>query len=63
MTVLLLVWQCTDRLDCTYGQVGIVKHDAGTLGISWVTNGALNMLRSPEMIAGMRDRPWCGVSR
>jgi hypothetical protein len=45
MTALLLVWQCTDRLDCTYGQVGIVKHDAGKLGVSWVTNGAPNMLR------------------
>jgi len=45
MTALLLVWQCTDRLDCTYGQVGIVKHDAGTLGVSWLTNGASNTLR------------------
>jgi len=27
-----LVWQCTDRLDCTYGQMGTVKHNAGTLG-------------------------------
>ena len=45
MAALLLVWQCTDRLDCTYGQVGIVKHDAGALGVSWVTNGASNTLR------------------
>ena len=57
VTALLLVWQCTDRPDCTYGQVGIVKRDAGALGVSWVTNGAPNMLRSLEMIAGMRDRP------
>ena len=45
MTALLLVWQCTEHLDCTYGQMGIVKHDAGTLGVSWVTHGAPNMLR------------------
>ena len=45
MAALLLVWQCTDRLDCTYGQMGTVKHDAGTLGVSWLTNGAPNMLR------------------
>jgi hypothetical protein len=45
MVALLLVWQCTDRLDCTYGQMAIVKHDAGTPGVSWLTNGAPNMLR------------------
>ena len=45
MTALLFGWQCTDRLDCTYGRVGIVKHDAGTLGVLWVTHGAPNMLR------------------
>ena len=45
MAALLLVWQGADRLDCTYGQMGIVKHDAGTLGVSRVTNGAPNMLR------------------
>ena len=44
----LWVWQCTDRLDCTYGQMGIVKHNAGTLGVSWVTNGAPNMFRIAE---------------
>ena len=49
MTALLLVWLCADRLDCTYGQVGI---DAGTLAVSWVTNGAPNRLR----IAGMSGR-------
>ena len=45
MTTLLLVWQGADRLDCTYGQMGIVKHYAGTLGVSWVTNGAPNIRR------------------
>jgi len=45
MTVLLLVWLCADRLDCTYGQVGIVKHDAGTLGVLWVIHGAPSTLR------------------
>jgi hypothetical protein len=54
MTAMLLFWQGPVRLDCTYGQVGIVKHDAGTLGALGVTNGALNLLRSPEIIAGMR---------
>jgi hypothetical protein len=57
MTAMLLFWQGTVRLDCTYRQVGIVKHDAGTLGVPWVTNGAPNLLRSPEI------RPSCGVSR
>jgi len=45
MTALLFVWQCTDHLVCTYGQVGIVKHDAGTLGVAWVNNGAPKTLR------------------
>jgi hypothetical protein len=49
-----VVWQGTVRLDCSYGQVEIVKHDARTLGVSWVTNGVLNLLRSPQIIAGMR---------
>jgi hypothetical protein len=40
-----VVWQGTVRLDCTYGQVGIVKHDAGTLGVLWVTHGAPSTLR------------------
>ena len=45
MTALLLVWQYTEHLDCTYGQVGIVKHDAGTLGVLWVIHGAPSTLR------------------
>jgi hypothetical protein len=43
---LLLVWWCTERLGCTYGQLGIVKHDAGTLGVSRITNGTPNMFRT-----------------
>jgi hypothetical protein len=42
MTALLLVWQCTDHLVCTYSQVRIVKH---RLGVSWVNNGAPKTLR------------------
>jgi hypothetical protein len=48
MTAMLLFWQGTVRLDYTYAK-WIVKHDAGTLGVSWLTNGALNLLRSPEV--------------
>jgi hypothetical protein len=42
---LLLVWWCTERLGCTYGQLGIVKHDAGTLRVSRITNSTPNMFR------------------
>ena len=64
MTALLLVWQCREHLDCTYGQVGIVKHDAGTLGVLWVTPMTLPArFGSPEMIAGMTGKPKWGVSR
>ena len=33
MAALLLVWRCTYRLDCTYGQMGIVNmmQNAGRL--------------------------------
>ncbi|HEX2653250.1 MAG TPA: hypothetical protein VHN11_06330 [Xanthobacteraceae bacterium] len=54
MTAMLLFWQGTVLLDCAYGRVEIVKHDAGTPGVFRVTNGALNLVRSPEIIAGMR---------
>jgi hypothetical protein len=51
---MLLFWQGTVLLDCAYGRVEMVKHDAGTPGVFRVTNGALNLVRSPEIIAGMR---------